>query len=209
MRAIALYGGTFDPVHLGHTHALSAACGAVEFDRVFILPVKIPPHKEAHMMASEKDRLNMCRIAFGGFENVTVSDLEFHREGKSYSYYTVKYFSEKYPDSRIYFIMGSDMLLSFKTWHRADELLSMCTPLCVSRSQSDTAAAKLYAERLSEELNCGMGAVFAESEPFEISSTRLRELISEGRFSELNKYMDKNVLEYITERKLYSKDNRE
>lgn len=199
MRNIAIFGGTFNPVHKGHTRLLELVAQAVRLDGIFVMPAKIPPHKAAPDLASERDRYNMCRIAFEGFENVTVSDYEFTREGKSYSYYTVKHFSESYPESRLYFIMGSDMLLSFEEWYRWRELLEMCTPICVSRSAEDTAAARQHAKTLSDKGN----AVFVEAEPFEVSSTQIRKMISDKNFTKLYCYLDENVVKYIVEKNLY------
>jgi nicotinate-nucleotide adenylyltransferase len=128
-----------------------------------------------------------------------VSDYELTRGGKSYSYYTVKHFRESYPDSRIYFIMGSDMLLSFETWYRADDLLKMCTPLCISRSAEDTAAARAHAKALSSTGE----AVFLEAEPFEVSSTQIRQMFAQKNFTNLYCYLDENVVKYIMDKNLY------
>jgi nicotinate-nucleotide adenylyltransferase len=199
MRNIAIFGGTFNPVHSGHVRLLETVCKAVKLDEIFVIPTKQPPHKEAHELASENDRLEMCRLAFGDFPCVKVSDYEFTREGKSYSYYTVSHFRSLYPDSRIYFIMGSDMLLSLDSWYRAEDLLEMCTPLCISRCESDSAAAREYAEKLKS----GCGAIFVEAEPFEVSSTQIRKMIHHKKFTNLYCYLPKNVVKYIMEKNLY------
>jgi nicotinate-nucleotide adenylyltransferase len=199
MRSIALFGGTFNPVHKGHTRLLEAVMSAVPLDEVIVMPSKLPPHKEVCDLASESDRLEMCRLAFGGFKNVRVSDYEFTREGKSYSYYTVRHLLEEYPEDRLYFVMGSDMLLSFESWYRADELIKMCTPICVSRSAEDTAAARIHAKELSV-----IGkALFVEAEPFEVSSTQIRDMIYQKKFTNLCCYLDENVVKYISDRNLY------
>jgi nicotinate-nucleotide adenylyltransferase len=199
MKSIAIFGGTFNPVHKGHTRLLKLVTESVKLDRIFVMPSKIPPHKAALELADETDRLEMCRLAFEDFANVTVSDYEFTREGKSYSYYTVKHFCESFPGSRIYFIMGSDMLLSFETWYRADELIKMCTPICISRSKEDTAAAREHAEKLSVDGE----AVFLEAEPFEVSSTQIRQMFAQKNFTNLYCYLDENVVKYIMNKNLY------
>lgn len=200
MKSIAVFGGTFNPVHKGHLHLLQRVCDTVKLDRIFVMPTKQPPHKEAAQLCGERHRYEMCRLAFSGMPNVCVSDYEFTQEGKSYSYYTVKHFRELYPDSRLYFIMGSDMLLTFDSWYRADELAKLCTPLCVARSQEDI-------ERCREkagELSAVGDAVFVEAAPFEVSSTQIRKMIYDKNFAMLSCYLDENVVKYIMENNLYS-----
>ncbi len=194
--SIAVFGGTFDPVHNGHVRLLKTVLGAVSVERAFVIPDRIPPHKQAERLSDGQDRLEMLRLAVGDIENVTVSDWELKREGKSYSYFTVKHFRELYPDGELYFIMGSDMLLTFESWYRADELMKMCTPLCITRSDADTQACREKAGQYP-------GAVFVEAEPFEVSSTQIRALAGKGRYDELRPLVDERVLGYIISHKLY------
>ena len=196
----AIFGGTFDPVHNGHIRLLRTVLQAVEVENAFIIPDRIPPHKQAPGLSSGQDRLEMLRLAAAGLDRVTVSDWELEREGKSYSYYTVKHFRELYPEGELYFIMGSDMLLSFDKWYKAEELMKLCTPLCITRSAADTDACREKARQYPS-------AVFVEAEPFEVSSTQIRRLAAEGRYDELEPLVDPKVLGYIIEKKLYiSKD---
>lgn len=192
----AIFGGTFNPVHLGHRRLLEAVTSAVQLDRVFVIPDRLPPHKQAEQLASGEDRLEMCRLAFAEMPNVTVSGYELEREGKSYSYYTVKHFRELYPDGELYFIMGSDMLMTFDRWYRAQELMQLCTPLCISRRAEDAEPCRKKAEGLER-------AVFVEAEPLEVSSTEIRGMLGGGRYSELSEYLDTKVIDYIIEHQLY------
>lgn len=194
--SIAIFGGTFNPPHSGHRRLLEAVTQAVQLDEVFVIPDRLPPHKQAEQLASGKDRLEMCRLAFSGIPNVTVSSWELEREGKSYSYYTVRHFRELYPDHELYFIMGSDMLMIFDRWYRAQELIQMCTPLCISRCAEDTGLCREKARSFGK-------AVFVEAEPLEISSTAVREQLRNGQYSELSEYLDDKVIDYIREHQLY------
>lgn len=204
MSGIALFGGTFDPPHLGHRRLLEAAVSAVSPDRTIVMPDKIPPHKSSGQVADPGQRLEMCKLAFGDLPGVTVSNWELSREGKSYSIYTVRHLRELYPDGRLWFIMGSDMLLSFEKWYCWEELLRLCTPLCLARCKDDMLAAVAQAKMLSDITGIDEAARIVEASPVEISSTQLRSLLAEeGRAVQ---FMSREVLSYIKDNALYVKD---
>lgn len=197
MGMLLLFGGTFNPVHKGHTKALRAVCGEIPPEKIIIMPAKIPPHKEAPGLASGKDRLEMCRLAFSEFENAEISDFELKRQDKSYSYYTVKHLSESYPDYRIMFVVGSDMLLSFDKWHRFEDILGMCGLVCVSRENGDASRLEEKAESLRK-----YGEIqIVKSEPFEISSTEIRRMLKNNL--DTSCYLDEIVVKYIMENNIY------
>lgn len=197
---IAVYGGTFNPVHKGHYNCLKTALDSLSLDKVIVLPDRIPPHKSAQGLASGKDRLNMCRIAFKELDKVSVSDWELKQQGKSYSVITLRHFHEKYPQDKLYFIMGSDMLLSFESWFEYKEILTLASLVCVSRENSMT---KEKLEQHSRELMQQNGGeiLILETEPFEISSTKLRKMINKSL--DCYCYLDKNVVKYIKDNNLY------
>ena len=137
MKTLLLFGGTFNPVHKGHKNLLKTISERLRPDKIIIMPSNVPPHKNAPELASGEDRLNMCRLAFSEFENAEFSDFELNNSGKSYSYYTLKYLKEKFPEYKIWFAVGSDMLLTFDRWFKYRELLSMCSLVCISREKGD------------------------------------------------------------------------
>ena len=196
---IGVFGGTFNPVHNGHVRLLERAMRAVDFDKVIILPAKIPPHKQAHQLAGGEDRVNMCRLAFKHIAAAEVSDWELKQSSKSYSVLTLRHFHSVYPDAKLYFIMGSDMLLSFHEWYRYEEILSLASLICISRSGSDTAQEmKKYASWLAES---GGEVIILEDEPFEVSSTQIREAFKKN--TDYTCYLNKNVVKYILDKNLY------
>lgn len=195
---IGIFGGTFNPVHKGHVSALKKILSAVSLDRVLVLPDRIPPHKSAERLVSGSDRLEMCRIAFSGIENTEISDWELKNEGKSYSVITLRHFHEVFPEDKLYFIMGSDMLASFESWYRYEEILTLCSLICVSRSQEDTDKLEGYADKLRAK---GGEVIIVPVEPFEISSSQIRDMLKKNL--DCTCYLDENVVQYIMAKNLY------
>lgn len=202
MSKIGIFGGTFNPVHKGHTKALEKILNNVELDKVIVLPSKIPPHKSASELAGEEDRLNMCKLAFADFQNLEISDFEMKNQGKSYSVITLRHFHKIYPDDELFFIMGSDMLLYFEKWYEYKEILSLAALLCLSRSDEDTDKLEPFAEKLRKQ---GGRVKIVNAPVFEISSTEIREKIKKNE--DCSCYLDKNVVQYILEKNLYSRGN--
>ena len=197
---IAIYGGTFNPVHKGHYNCLKSVLDAVELDRVIVLPDRIPPHKSADGLISGEDRLEMCRLAFGGLYKVEVSDWELKQTGKSYSVITLRHFHKLYPEDKLYFIMGSDMLLSFEKWYRYEEILQLASLICVSR---ENAVTKQILQQHTDELtrNSGGEIIIVDTKPFEVSSTQIRKMIENSQIPSC--YLDENVVQYISVKNLY------
>lgn len=195
---IGIFGGTFNPVHKGHKNALKTVIENFGLDRVIVLPDRIPPHKQAVDLVDGEDRMNMCKLALGDLPCVEFSDYELKKEGKSYSVYTLRHFHSIYPEDRLCFIMGSDMLLSFTQWYEYKEILSLACLVCVSRSDDDTDKMEPYARKLRDE---GGDVVIVRTEPFEVSSTQIRDMLKKK--SDCTCYLDENVVQYILDKKLY------
>lgn len=196
---IGLFGGTFDPVHLGHRYILDAALEAIDFEKVIVMPAKIPPHKSLSSCSTEAQRYEMCRRAFAELEKVEVSDYELNRDGLSYSYYTVLHLREQYPDHKLYFIMGSDQLMTFRQWFKYEELVSMVTVVSISReTELSEIGLKNYAEAVRRD---GGEVITLSVKPFEISSTIIRDNIRNN--IDCSCYLNKNVVQYILDNGLY------
>ena len=105
MERIGLFGGMFDPVHLGHLHLAECAADALGLDRVIFIPAKIPPHKTNGCYEDGTHRLCMLEEAVKEDPRFFVSDYEFTREGTSYSYITVEHFAEVFPRAKLYYII--------------------------------------------------------------------------------------------------------
>ncbi len=199
---IAIYGGTFNPIHNGHLNCLKSVLAGLKLDRVIVLPDRIPPHKSSEDLVSGIDRLNMCRIAFADIDCVSVSDWELKQKGKSYSVLTLEHFHKIYPKDKLFFIMGSDMLLSFESWYRYKQILKLASLVCVSRESSVTKPLlQQHAKRLMDEN--GGEIIIVDTEPFEISSTQIRKMIENSQ--DPSCYLDKNVVQYISDNNMYTR----
>lgn len=115
-RKIALFGGTFDPVHLGHIHLAETAREKLGLDEVRFLPCRISPHKQDTHPAAAADRLEMLRLATAGLPWAVVDDFELGREGPSYSYQTAEAMAVRFPGARLFWIMGSDQWETLDSW---------------------------------------------------------------------------------------------
>lgn len=200
MKRIGIFGGTFNPPHLAHKSIAMKMKKEANLDEIVVIPTFVPPHKQAKDLASAADRLQMCKLTF--FEPFfSVSDEEIKRQGKSYTYDTLKARKEKSNDE-LFLIVGSDMLLSFDKWYRYEDILSMATLCAVSRSGKDSLSKlKTYAKEklnLSEEKG---NVVFLCVEPFELSSTLVRSKIKAEE--DITGLVEEKTGEYIKKRGLY------
>ena len=196
---IGVFGGTFNPPHIGHRAAAEAASRALKLDRLFVIPAAIPPHKELPAnTAKPEDRLAMARAAFCGMDCAEVLDIELERGGNSYTVETVDALRSRYPDAEMFLLMGTDMFLTLEKWREADRLLNMITPAVFSRGDNDDAEIACYAEHLKE--TRGVSARIIKNDAIEISSTKIRTDLS-GRGG--IEHLDGAVYEYIISHRLY------
>jgi len=200
MAKTGIYGGSFDPVHLGHIKVAESAMQALSLDRVIFIPSGTPPHKMNKTLASAKDRFNMVKKAIEGYDSFFVSDIEINREKPCYSYETFGELKEMYPDDELYFIIGSDSLLSLHSWKNPDILSKLCTFIVVNREdESNIDEVKKEQARLNEVF--GTKSVLVDIEKIDISSTGVRNAVREGALTD--KMVSPSVIEYIKEHKLY------
>lgn len=177
---IGIYGGTFDPPHLGHLEAARSAIGHFGLDRLLLIPNKLPPHKFLPPDgAAEQHRLAMtalCADAIG--PEAEASDLEFRRDGPSYTADSIEALRKEYPNAELYLLMGADMFLSFETWLRPKDIAREVTLVPFFREEGGSH--ELFAvqsEKLSKELGAKI-EVLSLSEIHPISSTHIRKRLS-------------------------------
>ena len=196
---LGIYGGTFSPPHLGHVCAASSFVRGAALDKLIIMPDFIPPHKSNFGNVLPEDRLEMCRIAFADVPCAEVSNVEILRGGKSYTYLTLQAFAKN--DVELFFLCGTDMLLTLDTWKCPEIIFDLAT-ICYVRRESDARNDVLIREKIAEfEKRFGARIIELEHEVIEASSTDLRFDI-EGGGLDLEK-LPLGVKHYVLERGLY------
>ena len=137
---IGIYGGTFNPPHLGHMEAARTAMDQLSLDRLLIIPDREPPHKDLEgSAASPEHRLEMARLMADGLgPRAEASDLELQREGKSYTADTVETLHEMFPDDELWLLMGTDMFLTIQNWYQPERIFQYAGAAGFARSHEDT-----------------------------------------------------------------------
>lgn len=196
---VAIYGGSFNPPHLGHAEAAFSVYEELSPDIFLIIPDNMPPHKEmAEGSPTAEERLELCRLAFRNIPGARVSDMELKRSGRSYTADTVSALRERYPDAELLLVIGSDMLLSFEQWYRFEYLLKNCTLSVLSREEGDRPVLTDKAAAL--EAKYGARITILRHKALPMNSEELRGLLHVRRGTEL---LDGAVYERIIQRGFY------
>lgn len=170
MKRLGLFGGRFDPPHLGHLRVAQEALERLELDAVWFVPAQTPPHKPAQ--ASAEDRFVMTVLATLTTPAFFVSRAELRRPGPSFTIDTVSSVQAQHPGAALYFITGVDAYADIASWHRAPELVETVTMVAVSRPGYSLAALPAaYREKVT----------LLERVDIELSSTEVRRRLREGR----------------------------
>ena len=179
---ILIYGGSFNPPHLGHESALRSAAAAISPDRILVIPAGMPPHKQlAEGSPAPEERLRLSELAFADQPGVEVLDIELERLGKSYTVDTITEISDRFEDAELYFLVGTDMLMSMEKWYEYDQILSSCVLVALPRDEGDYPQMEKEAQRLRDAY--GARITLIRKTPLPMNSTGLRESLCrrEGR----------------------------
>ena len=199
MERIGIYGGTFNPPHVGHIAAARQAMKLLRLDKLLLIPDRIAPHKSMpEGSPSPEQRLQMLKIAAADIPLAEVLDLELRREGPSYTYLTVEALKKQYPQAQLVLIMGTDMFLSFQSWRNWQWLMQNVTLAVLYRGQKGERAA--IREKRAEFCTLGAQVELVENQVTTISSTDLRRMLA---FQCAASFLPEGVLEYIQQQKLY------
>lgn len=188
---IGIYGGSFNPIHNGHIHVAESAIDEFRLDRVIFVPSRISPHRSSSEYIEGSERVKLINMAINGDKRMRCSDWELRRDRVSYTIYTIEHFRKKYPDAELFLLVGSDMLLSFDTWHRFKDILEQAELIVVSRQDGDMSQLEAKAEELRK-----LGRIsISKSSPLEISSSEIRKKIAKNE--EFACYLNESVVQYI------------
>ncbi len=197
-KRVGIFGGTFDPIHMGHLIVAETIMDEFHLDKVVFIPAAVPPHKLDKQISPAKHRYMMTMLATCSNPRFQVSDMEMHRQGPSYSRDTLAQLLEEHGrDTEFYFIVGADSVENLHTWNRIDELLTMCHFIGASRPGCMPDMEKI-AQRfgsLAEKIHC------LETPELEISSTEIRHRVGQKRT--IRYIVPETVEQYIYKEKLY------
>lgn len=200
MERIGIFGGTFNPVHIGHIQAAKQALTALHLDRVLLIPDHIAPHKELPTGSpTPQQRLDMLRIAVQDCPGLEISDIELRREGVSYTYLTIQELKRMYPHDQLVLLMGTDMFTSFDSWRNPEEILKNASLGVFCRG--DKKEKQAIADQKERMEAMGAQVELAHNDVIAISSTQMRRLLA---FRCAGSFLPEGVLEYIREYRLYN-----
>lgn len=188
---LGIFGGTFNPIHLGHLLIAEAAAEALELDRVIFIPSATPPHKRPRVLADARHRLRMVKLAIHGNPRFGCSDIEVRRGGPSYSVETLRQLRHAMPRAKFYFLIGADSLRELHKWREAAELARLCEFICVARPGERTPPARLRGLRVHK----------LPGHPADISSSDIRDRLASG--ASVRYLVPETVQRYIQKTGLY------
>ncbi len=213
MARIAVYGGSFDPFHLGHLIPTVRAQETFHFDAVHFVPAGNPPHKHGEPLTPVTHRFAMVAMATLPYERFFASDLEVQAEGPTYTLDTIQHFRDRYPDDHLYFLMGSDSFSQLETWHRWREIVDLAHIVVLHRAHMWGESLKRHVPvwlwdrvqivRPFEQVADPEGPTvyLLDHEPFPISATSIRE--RQGRGLPIRELVPHEVFSYIEKYRFY------
>jgi nicotinate-nucleotide adenylyltransferase len=200
---VAIYGGSFDPVHIGHLWVAQNCAEKLRLDQVIFMPAATSPLKPHGPVASNEDRLMMLRLAIAGgqqaampggsqpvvarqpsasgFPTLLVDDRELRRGGKSYTIDTVEEIKRQRPDDDLFLLVGSDAFAAIGKWHRPEELLTMITPVVFRRGGDPPIDWSVLENLVSTSRIKAIQAASVSIPMIEVSSGDIRQRVAEGR----------------------------
>lgn len=190
MEKIGLYGGSFNPVHLGHLLVAQASCEELYLDRLFFIPAAHSPFKPDTTLAPATERLRLLRLALAGQSRCEVDDQEIRRGGISYSFLTVRHYARQYPNARLFYLIGADHAALLPKWRHAPELAQLAEFIVIPRPGAPE-------QPLPEPFRGRQLHGF----PLGVSSSEIRDRVRKGLPIDL--LVGPNVAEAIVKNRLY------
>lgn len=191
-KKIGILGGTFDPIHLGHLVLAEQVREKLKLNQVIFIPCFSPPHKTRRKLSPAKDRFCMTRLALEDNPFFSVSDIELKRRGPSYTVDTLRQLKDLYPDSKIYFLTGSDVLNEICTWKDPEQIYKLVKVVIATRPGFD---------EFDSENHFAKRSIIIRITGVNISSSQIRNMVKKGQ--SIKYLVPLKVEEYIEKRKLY------
>ena len=196
-----IFGGTFDPIHIGHIHIAYEALYKLKLKEIVFMPNGSPPHKLDKNVSDEAARYKMVEAAVKEEKRFSISNYEISKNELSYSYETLIYLNNLEPETKWYFIVGTDSLMNFNKWKNISEILSRSTLVVFSRTGYEKEAVEDTRKFLEEKYSCEI--LLLEIPLLDISSTNIKEKIYLNQRYEY--LLPRGVDEVINKYKLYGK----
>ena len=196
---IGIYGGTFDPIHLGHLLLAETCSESARLDRVILIPAGLPPHKQDRELTPGSQRADMLEFAVAGIPEYTVSRLEIERKGPSYTVETLRTMRQDNPGDELFLLMGADSLAEFSTWREPREIAELATLLVVNRGDRQPPALQTLIPILGAEAVTRIQVISMPA--IDISASELRQRVRLGQ--SLRWRTPRAVEQYIIEHALY------
>lgn len=202
MLKVGIYGGTFDPIHMGHLITANDILEKCGMDKVVFMPTGNPPHKSGKTVLAAEHRVNMIKAAIAGNDKLGISLIEAEREGATYTVDTMRSLTAVADSVRYYFIIGSDVVLDILSWKEVEEVFKLCGFLVMLREGYDDEKVLKKVDDLRSKY--GAEIILAPVSRIDVSSTDVKKLINTNApDSELEKVLPSGTLQYILENNLY------
>ncbi len=196
---IGIFGGTFDPVHLGHLVLAEQCREQCLLDEVWFVPAGVPPHKTAAEISPAKQRLEMLQFAIAGHENFRIQQVELERSGPSFTVETLQRFHDEAPDRELFLLLGADSVHDLPTWREPGRILQLSTIAAVNRGDRPacdlTATARHFGDDASQRFQ------IVQMPGLDISSRDIRQRVHSGR--SIRYLVPRAVEVYIAQQQLY------
>ena len=200
MQSMGIFGGTFDPPHVGHLILAAGARAQLGLERLLWVLTPDPPHKQGQSIAPLEHRLAMVKLAIANDPQFEISDVELTRPGPHYALDTVLLLAEQNPGTKLVYLMGGDLLRDLPQWHRPADFISACHLIGVMRRPGDAVDLNTLEKTLP---GLSSKICFVEAPLLDIAAHDIRSRIAEGR--PFRYFLTEKVYEYIIENGLYHK----